>query len=196
MAPYHAGMSEEPPQAATAHNVKTRPDDARGTPAGAGVIKPPHGGRIGNPPFVPTDEQRKKVREYAKVFPIHAEHYIARLIGVSTRTLQRHLREEMDLGRAEMLAAIGAQFVNRAMNAEATGQDGKPIAKGDQDAQKFILARLGGWSTKVEMTGKDGGPIKHLNFDLSKLSDEQKRALLPVLDQLIENGEDDAGTDD
>jgi hypothetical protein len=189
-------MPEEPQQTATAPNAKTRDDDARGTPKGAGVITPPHGGRIGNPPFEATDEQRKKVREYAKVFPPHAEHMIARLIGVSTRTLQRHLREEMDLGRAEMLAAVGAQVVNRAMNAEAAGPDGKPLAKGDLDAQKFILARLGGWTTKVEMTGKDGGPIRHASFDLSKLSEDEKRALLPVLDQLIESGEDDAGADD
>lgn len=185
-------MPEEPPQPATAANAKTREDDARGTPKGAGTVAPAHGGRIGNPPFEATDEQRKKVREYAKVFPPHAEHMIARLIGVSTRTLQRHLREEMDLGRAEMLAAVGAQVVNRAMNADALGPDQKPLAKGDLDAQKFILARLGGWTTKVEMTGRNGGPIQHANFDLSTLTDEQKRALLPVLDQLIDGGEDEA----
>lgn len=34
-----------------------------------------------------------------------------------------------------------------------------------------MLARLGGWTTKVEMTGKEGGPIEVI--DLSSLSDEQ-----------------------
>jgi hypothetical protein len=53
-------------------------------------------------------------------------------------------------------------MVNRALNADAE------TAKGDLDAQKFILARLGGWSTKVEMTGKDGRPVE--TVDLSGMS--------------------------
>lgn len=120
---------------------------------------------IGNPPFVATEEQRAKVRAYAKTFPPHAQHHIAVLLGISPDTLQRHFREDLDIGRAEMLASVGAQFINRAMNATAE------TAKGDPDAQKFILARLGGWSTKVELTGKGGGPVEHV--DLSRLTPAQ-----------------------
>ncbi len=129
-----------------------RPDDARGAPAG----------HFGNVPFQPTDEQRAKVRTYAKTFPVHGEHYIARLIGVSRDTLRRHFAEDLELGRAEMLASIGGQMINRALDADAA------TAKGDLDAQKFILARLGGWTTKVEMTGKDGRPME--TVDLSGMS--------------------------
>lgn len=168
---------------------KTRLDDARGTPPGAGTMPGAYGGRIGNPPFVATEEQRAKVREYAKVFPIHGEHLIARLMGFSRDTLRRHFADDMEMGRAEMLFDVGRQVWDRAVN----GTTDK--SKGDLDAQKFILARLGGWSTKVEMTGRDGGPIQHATFDTSSMTDEQKRALLPVLDQLLGSGEADGGAD-
>jgi hypothetical protein len=146
-------------------------EDARGTPPGKGIIAPPHGGRIGNPPFVPTEEQREKVRQYAKTFPIAGERHIAVLMGFSRDTLRRHFGEDLELGRAQMLAAIGAQMVSRAVNAGAVGADQQPVAKGDLDAQKFVLARLGGWSTKVEVAGRDGGPIE--SVDLSRLTPDQ-----------------------
>lgn len=132
-----------------------RADDARGAPKG----------HFGQPPFIPTDEQRAQVRTYAKTFPIHGEHYIARLLGISRDTLRRHFADDMELGRAEMLASIGSQVITRALNAEADS------AKGDLDAQKFVLARLGGWTTKVEVGGRDGRPIE--TVDLSRLSGEQ-----------------------
>ena len=159
-------MAKEPTTSRKSEKTGTkRPDDARGTPPGAGTVVMEHGGRIGNPPFVPTEEQCQKVRTYAKTFPPHGEHLIARLMGFSRDTLRRHFEEDMELGRAEMLAAIGSQMINRAMNADSE------TAKGDIDAQKFILARLGGWTTKVEMTGRGGRPIEHV--DLSRLSAEQ-----------------------
>lgn len=164
-------MDREETKPAKAVNAKRRDDDGRGCKPGEATMERPNGSRIGNPPFVPTDEQREKVRTYAKVFPPHAQRNIALLIGCSEDTLQRHFRDDIDLGRAEMLASVGSQMISRALNADKTGPDGTPIAKGDLDAQKFILARLGGWSTKVEMTGKGGGPIE--SVDLSKFTPEQ-----------------------
>jgi hypothetical protein len=143
--------------------MTTTPPDApereerRGAPAG----------QFGNPPFEPTEEQREKVRTYAKTFPEHSNHRIAILLGISRSTLEKHFRHDLDLGRAQMLAAVGAQVINAAMNAESE------TAKGDRDLQKFILARLGGWSTKVEMSGKDGRPIE--TVDLSGMSKAQLR---------------------
>jgi hypothetical protein len=130
-------------------------EDRRGAPAG----------RFGNVAFVPSDEQRAKVRTLAKTFPEHSNHRIAILVGVSRSTLEKHFREDLDYGRAEMLASVGAQVINAALDSENAS------AKGDRDLQKFILARLGGWSTKVEMSGKDGRPIEHV--DLTRLSPEQ-----------------------
>lgn len=143
-------MSATPPEAPE----PAERADRRGTPPGAGTVTPEHGGRIGNPGFVPTEEQREKVRTLAKTFPVHGEHYIARLVGVSRDTLRRHFGDDLELGRAQMLAGVGAQMINRAMDASSE------TAKGDLDAQKFILARLGGWTTKVEMSGKDGRPME------------------------------------
>src|SRR3546814_8525936 len=77
------------------------------------------------------------------------------------------------LGLAETLASVGAQFVNRAMNADATDASGERLAKGDQDSQKFILARLGGWTTKVEVGDKARQPFGGEPVDLSRLSDAE-----------------------
>jgi AcrR family transcriptional regulator len=145
-------------------NKKTSDEDSRGAPKGS----------FGQPPFVATDEMRAKVRQYAKVFPPHAAHMIARLLGISKNTLYRHFDDDMEMGRAEMLATVGGQLIQRAIDADAQTADGKAVARGDLDAQKFILARLGGWTTKVEVAGRDGGPIQ--SVDLSKLSAEQLEA--------------------
>lgn len=141
--------------------MSTTPPEAPETAERRGA--PP--GRFGNVAFVPTDEQRQKVRTLAKTFPEHSNHRIAILVGVSRSTLEKHFREDLDYGRAEMLASVGAQVINAALDSENAS------AKGDRDLQKFILARLGGWSTKVEHSGKDGRPIEHV--DLSRLSPEQ-----------------------
>lgn len=148
-------MPETPQPTRGGPQPKVREDDARGAPKG----------HRGNPPFIPTDEQRATVRAHAKVFPIHAEHYIARLIGVSLSTLRRHFADDLELGRAEMLASVGAQMINRSLDANAQS------AKGDLDAQKFILARLGGWTTKVEVGDKARQPFGGAPVDLSRLSD-------------------------
>jgi hypothetical protein len=156
-----------------AGNPKTRTDDARGTPPGAGTVEGANGGRIGNPPFTATDEQRARVRQLAKVFPVHAEHLIARMMGFSRDTLRRHFADEMELGRAEMLAAVGSQMIARAMDADARTAEGKSAARGDLDAQKFILARLGGWTTKVEVGEKAAAPYGGAVPDLSRFNEEE-----------------------
>lgn len=155
-----------------------------------------HGGAIGQAPFEPTEEQRVRIRNLAQVFPIQGERYIARLMGFSRDVLRKYFADDLELGRAQMLASIGMQFISRAQNAEALGADQKPVAKGDLDAQKFVLARLGGWSQKTEITGRDGGPVEHVTYDLSNLSEDEKRALMPVLDKLIGGEGSDGGADE
>jgi hypothetical protein len=141
-------MAATPPEAAETDER----EDRRGAPPG----------QFGNPPFVPTEEQREQARTLAKTFPPHGEHFIARLMGISRDTLRRHFADDMELGRAQMLASVGAQVINAAMDAESK------TAKGDRDLQKYILARLGGWTTKVEMSGRDGRPVEVV--DLTGLS--------------------------
>lgn len=162
-------MSTTPPQG---RKSAKRPDDARGTPPGAGTVITARGGRIGNPPYQATEAQRQKVRTLAKTFPIHAEKLIARLIGCSVDTLRRHFEDDLELGRAEMLASVGAQMITRAIQGDdAVDANGKLLTPGNLDAQKYILARLGGWTTKVEHSGPGGGPVEII--DLSNLSEEE-----------------------
>ena len=146
------------------------PGRRRGTPKGQATILgvgDGGGGAIGNPPFQPTDEQRAKVRTYAKVFPRHGEHYIARLVGVSRTTLRKYFEDDLLLGRAEMLASVGSQMINRAIDANSES------VKGDLEAQKYILARMGGWTTKVETGDKAGLLFGGDGPDLSRFSDEE-----------------------
>lgn len=154
----------------------------------------PHGGAlVRQTPFVATDEQRQRVRGLAKSFPVNGERHIAVLMGICRETLRQHFQHELEYGRAEMLAAVGSQFVSRALDVDQLGADGTKIAKGDLDAQKYVLARLGGWTTKVEHSGPEGGPIETRTFDLNGLGVEQLEAMLPVLEQILSSaGAEDA----
>lgn len=169
-------MKDQPPKKKSAPGVKWTADkpkakkktgSRRGTPKGKAALEQPHGGRIGNPPFQPTEEQRELVRTYAKTFPVHAEENIATLLGIHRSTLRLHFGADIKLARAQMLASVGAQMINRAMDAI------NQTVKGDIEAQKFVLARLGGWTTKVELTGRDGAPVE--TIDLSGMSAEALR---------------------
>lgn len=146
----------------TATNQKVRDDDARGAPKG----------KFGNPAFVPTDAQRTQARTLAQTFPMHGEHFIAAKMGISRDTLRRHFADDMTIGRADMLASVGAQMINRALDAEKVDTNGKPIAKGDIEAQKFVLARLGGWTTKVQLGDKAAAPFSAPQVDLTRLSED------------------------
>lgn len=123
---------------------KTRPDDRRGARKGQTVIDGKlvgaMGGSIGVAPHIVTEEMRAKVREMAAVFPIETQDRMAMALDMSPSTLTRHYREDIDVGRAKMIAEIGVQMLRRAVNAR------DPNVTGDLEAQKFVLSRLGGWS--------------------------------------------------
>lgn len=156
-------MADKPPEAPEAPERV----DHRGTPPGAGTVTPAQGGRIGNPPFEATEEQRVQVRTLAKVC---SQPMIAEIIGVSTDTLQRHFRKELTIGKAEAVSTIGAKLLQKAMDGNLT-------------AMIFFLRTQGKWNTRIEHVGADGGPIR--TFDLSGYSTEQKRLLLPLLDAML-----------
>lgn len=161
---------------------KVRDDDARGTPAGAGTITPEHGGRIGNPPFVPTEQQRRDVEAWTRA-GLTADG-CAELLGISRATVDRHFKAELRISRLKVQAAIGASLVRKAL-------------AGNLTAQIFYLRTQAKWNVRIEHTGADGGAIK--TFDLSALAIEEKRVLLNVIDQLLsqqEGGEADGDTAD
>lgn len=156
-------------QAQHHHNFKTRPDDRRGTPRGRGTVEA-LGGLIGNPPFIPTDEQRREVRALGQIFPPNSEHLIAAKMGFSMSTLRRHFGEDMMMARADMLSRIGASLIRRALGI-ARPEDN--YDRDQTDLQKFIMTRLGGWSTRVELSGPGGGPVQVEEVDFSKFTRDQ-----------------------
>lgn len=162
-------MSTTPPEAPKGGaRPKVRDDDARGNTAGSREGTE-HEGRKGNLPFTPTEAQRERVRTLAKAITEISNEKIAIQLGISRSTLERHFADDLLLGRAELATQAGAQLISLALQGDGAKNDkGKVIAPGNLDALKFLLARRCGWSTKVEMTGKDGRPVE--TIDLSGMS--------------------------
>ena len=157
-------MAKRPKAAAKAKTVK-KPGDRRGAPKG----------RFKNPPFKPTDHQRKRVIELIAGSPGNpggAQHWIiAEDLGISLNTLERHFRKELDTGTDIALTKIGGSMMGKALD---------PAHKDHHDASKFVLARRAGWktTTAVESSGPGGGPIVYVNEpprrDLSHLTEDEK----------------------
>jgi hypothetical protein len=105
----------------------------------------------------PTPETRARVRTLAKVKT--AQTRIAKELGIGAGEFKRLYQEDWDAGRDE------AQ----------TGLLGKLLAQGmagNANAAFKYLTLMGMASPKrVEHTGKDGGPIQHV--DLTRLSADQ-----------------------
>lgn len=150
--------------------------DRRGTPPGD-QTKPKgqrregteHEGKSGNIGYARTDEVAARVRTLAQTVPEHSNENIAIQLGISRSTLEKYYRQDLDLGRAQMVSAVASQVIQRAIHGDdARNAEGKLLAPGNLQAQFFILARRGGWSAKVEHAGKGGGPVEVV--DLSGLS--------------------------
>ena len=139
---------------------KTRPDDKRGSPPG----------EAHQPAFEPSDTQRQRVSALARSC---TDAEIAAMEEISVSTLQRHYGEDMRRSRANTTALIGSKLISAALD-------------GCKARQMFYLRTKGGWSSKVEHTGAGGGPIR--TFDLSGFTPEQVAQMMPLLDQLIEQG--------
>jgi hypothetical protein len=161
---------------------KTKPakskTDRRGTPRGKATRPGRGGGRIGNPPFVATDDQRASVEQLAAVGTPHW--LIAEELRISEDTLTRHFGPELERGLMRINARIGSQVAKAAL-------------EGDKASRFFWLKTRGGWKerTVLEHTGENGAPIKHEvspEWDLSGLS----RADLKALKELSQKARPDA----
>lgn len=140
---------------------KERDDDRRG-----GGAK----GHMGNPPFVPTEQQRQEVRELATI--LNAEQIGIKLGGISKATITRHFRKELEEGVTNAVALVGAKLLKQAL-------------EGDKTSQIFFLRTKGGWVQRTELTGKDGGPVEVRDFDFRGMPLEKKKLLAEAIGDLL-----------
>ena len=72
----------------------------------------------GRPAFEPTDEHRKLVRDMVAAGIPHES--IARVIGISRNTLEKHFREEIDTAAAEANAKVAMTLFEKALSGDTT----------------------------------------------------------------------------
>jgi hypothetical protein len=133
-----------------------------------------HGGArpgAGQPPFKPTDAERKQVEALSGYgLPIEQ---IAVLIrnGIDADTLRKHFSEELISGKAKANGQIGKTLFQKAMG-------------GDTTAMIWWSKTQMRWKEvqQHEITGKDGEPIKTVTFDASKLSTETLAEIMAAKD--------------
>lgn len=96
---------------------------------------------------IPTDEKRAVVRALAK-YGVR-QHDIAVQIGVTTGTLVKYYREDLDAGMAEAAEGLAKTAYQMAMD-------------GDVRMMIFLLKTRLGYreTTRIECSGPDGEPIK------------------------------------
>lgn len=135
------------------------------------------GGRIGNPPYIATDEKRAEVRAMAKVA---TRETIAAYLGISAMTLDRHYGKEFKEGQAEAVQAVGAKLVASAL-------------EGNTTAQIFFLRTRGKWNTRTEIVGPDGGPVRHV--DMTRLLEGKTEEELELLEQTLAQLSSDASSE-
>ncbi len=100
---------------------------------------------MSRPAHKPTDEGRRRVKTYAAVGVPH--HDIARIMRMDTKTLLKHYRVELDLGKAEANAAVGGQLYKMAMS-------------GNVAAAIFWMKAQAGWRERAEVDVRHPDGVK------------------------------------
>ena len=129
-----------------------------------------------HPSHEPTDASRKQVEALAS-YGVPQEH-IARVIGISDRTLRSHYAEVLATAAIKANSLVAQSLFNKATKGEGSSSVTAAI---------FWLKTRARWRERDihEITGLDGGPIQMM--DLSGLSDAQLAALEPVLRSLSQD---------
>ena len=90
----------------------------------------------GRPPFKPTDKQREQVIALSSNGLPHIQ--ISRIIGCAPKTLRKHFREELNIGKIQANAKVAGALYHSALN-------------GNVKAQTFWLKTVSGWQEKGEV---------------------------------------------
>lgn len=108
---------------------------------------------MARPSFQPTDEQRKLVEQFA-AFGIPVEEMTNLVTDkngkpIDEKTLRKHFKAELETGRVKANAKVAMTLYSKALS-------------GDTTAMIFWLKTRARWKEgqSIELTGKDGGPIR------------------------------------
>jgi len=131
-------------------------------------------------PWDPTDEERKLVEHCISIG--FTQEQTALVLDRSVDSLERHCRRELDVGKLKVDAKVGAKFIDKCM-------------KGDTACLIFYHKTRRGWreTDRRELTGPDGRPIEFLNYDLTKLTDEELDELERIRARITVAGSDQGG---
>lgn len=153
-------------------------ENSVGCPPGEGTVETKSGGMIGNPPYVPTDMERRFVVEHACK---KGRVWTAVQLGIDRATLYRHYKAEIEQSKANACAMIGSSLFEKAL-------------AGDGASQRFFLITQGNgeWSPKVkhEHSGPDGGPMRHVDLTsiLEGKTDDEIRSIVAALELIASAG--------
>lgn len=115
----------------------------------------------GRPPYEPTEKDRSFVKTMVMARAQHV--HIAAVLGITSKTLRKYFRHEIDFGCDKANANVVANLYRQAIK-----NDPRCISA----AIYWTKAQMGWKEREVhEHTGKNGGPIEY--YDLSTLSDEE-----------------------
>jgi hypothetical protein len=102
------------------------------------------------PPFQPTDEQRRMVKSLAAYGTKQDE--IAQVLGVSSRTLRKHFRAELDRAGVEANSQIAQALFRKATSGDTTAaifwlkcragwRERSPFERGVAPPAPFVVSR-------------------------------------------------------
>lgn len=100
---------------------------------------------------------------------------ISLALGVSEPTLRKYFGEELATGRIKTIAKVADSLVRQALAGNIT-------------AAIFFLKTQGGWkeTDRLELSGRDGGPLLSASVDPTKLSAATLQELLDARRPRIE----------
>ena len=108
-----------------------------------------------NNEHIPTDAMKAQVETASGLGLPHEQ--IAALIGISDKTLRKHYKEELAVGKAKASAQIAKSLFNKAQS-------------GDTTAMIWWTKAQMRWSetVKQELTGADGEPLQGIQVSFVK----------------------------
>lgn len=137
--------------------------------------------KAGRKPHEPTKVTRDQVLAFCGMGMTHGQ--ICKLLQISTPTLYKNYREELDTGEARMNFNVANNLYNIATD---------PTHKSGAQAAMFWMKTRARWreTNRLEHTGPDGQPIQTetsavRTIDASALNADQRQALRELMESAL-----------